>query len=734
MKKLLTTAGSIASIAVMASEKPNVLFIMTDQQSYNTISALADIYPESYSKSPNLDRLVNGGFTLTHTYAANPLSVPSRFALFTGHYGSVYKVLENSSAAAHGGLVREMLQTYGMGNIFKKAGYETYYAGKVHLPFASDNTNSNSMFAAPTSYGFTHYVTNDDRQICAMETANFLSNRNSTTPFLYVASFMNPHDICYESSTNLSSVVDMEGNPEAALVVKEARDVIASYDPDEFYDKIAPQLPYNFELTENFPTNIGIIGKDYPEDYWRRYRWTYAWMVERVDRQIGIVLDALEASDFADNTIVIFTSDHGEMQGAHHGTTKPIPYEEAQRVPFIIWGKGIQKGVRCDALACNGTDLIPTMCDLVDIEYPQLWYGRSFAAVAQGTASAPQRTHLYTEGRDFRSLHEGKVYKYSYFEKETVTPQNILIDMAKDYGEMVNIADQKSEKMQELIQIMQKIKQGLAQDAADAGGEMKSEVLFEEGFEKTDGFPATFSAVGGNAWEKNGYTGELWNLIYTSTANENKVYAASITSNNVLSGNQCMKFTIPARSFTPKSGSTPSAIRLRSVSDLLDLSQGNIGLSCWARVDGTKALSVVKSGKSTVKIATEWCEYTIKSAAISSNGEILIDFIPLSTTDFSTKNDYTVYFDNLQIIQDKIAMGSSTIEKEQDQFYYSKQTLHFHAPEHIKLVQLFNVHGQCLYTTQAVNKTLRLEGLQQGFYIVKAQTLVGELQVKKIML
>ena len=127
--KLFTkiTLGAFALPAMQVAAqttKPNIILIMTDQQSYNAISAHADMYGGSYFSTPNIDRLAKEGLSFIRTYCANPVSVPSRFALFTGMFGGQYGIRENQCAEADETEVRAMLAQNGMGAVFNRGGYE----------------------------------------------------------------------------------------------------------------------------------------------------------------------------------------------------------------------------------------------------------------------------------------------------------------------------------------------------------------------------------------------------------------------------------------------------------------------------------------------------------------------------------------------------------------------------------------------------------------------------------
>lgn len=449
-------ASSLITESAVSSEKnlkPNIILITTDQQSYNTISALAKFNRESgFFSTPNIDRIVKSGTAFNLTYCSNPVSVPSRFSLYTGLYGGQFSIRENLCRGAKAEEVRPVLAENGMGHVFAAAGYETVYAGKVHLPYAG--INSDSKFAAPESYGFQQYLTKDERAGLGQESAKFIRNRKpGGKPFLYVANFLNPHDICLEGSTNISEVVK-GGNkkPDIVATVKMMRERAAAIPENEFYEKIAPQLPYNFDVTDGYPDTKCSKKRflDLPENYWRKYRWTYAELVKLVDKHIGDVLDALDANpEIKKNTIVIFTSDHGEMQGAHRSMTKSLPFEECQRVPLIFSGWGIPEGKVINNVAVNnGVDLLPTICELAGIDCPDV-DGVSLAKCLK-TGDKLERDYIYIESETFVTVIKDG-FKYTYFDGDG--GREMLIDLTADYGEMKNIASEYPTKMAELKKI-----------------------------------------------------------------------------------------------------------------------------------------------------------------------------------------------------------------------------------------------------------------------------------------
>lgn len=471
--------GALAAPAMQIAaqtSKPNVILIMTDQQSYNAISAHADLYGGSYFSTPNIDRLAVNGLSFTRTYCANPVSVPSRFSLFTGMFGGQYGIRENRCPEVDETEVRTMLDNNGMGNVFTRGGYDTYYGGKVHLPFSGKA--GSSKFAAPAGYGFTDYFTEDERDGLGIASAKIIEEKaaqgKDVKPFLLVASFLNPHDICLESSTNLFPLVESKKEGKKDLIaqcVRQMRERAAAIDSVTFYQKHVPALPFNFAKTEDFPAFKKNVYKDFPNWYWQKYRWTYGQLVSLVDSHIGHILDALDRHpELKRNTIIVFTSDHGEMQGAHQTVTKNLPYEECQRVPFIFCGAGIPRGERDNSLVCNGTDLLPTLCQLAGIALPEKTDGISLAPRLLGRGEAPQRQALYIEGDGFSNVISG-TDKYTQFTKGG---GEMLIDLKADHGELKNIITENGAKAKALKDYIPAEKQKVMSDKVKNENKVKN--------------------------------------------------------------------------------------------------------------------------------------------------------------------------------------------------------------------------------------------------------------------
>jgi len=209
-------------------------------------------------------------------------------------------------------------------------------------------------------------------------------------------------------------------------------------------DDILASLPSNYNPTDNFPIKDFNMTFNFDAQKMRTHIWFYYRLMEQVDSEIGTVLDALEKSSFKDNTLIIFTSDHGDMAGSHNLTGKNLPYEECQRVPLIIAGNGIQKNVvDITTPVSTGWDILPTILDLMQIDVPSELHGISLRNKITKNEEI-DRKYLYYETKNSYGVIEDGKFKYSRFitrKPFTVYPpeNESLFDLETDPGELFNL-------------------------------------------------------------------------------------------------------------------------------------------------------------------------------------------------------------------------------------------------------------------------------------------------------
>ena len=173
---------------------------------------------------------------------------------------------------------------------------------------------------------------------------------------------------------------------------------------------------------------------------WRLHRWAYCRLTEMVDRQIGRVLDALRETGQEEDTVVIFSADHGDMDGSHRMEHKTVLYEEAARVPLIMSWKGVTHAgqVDRDHLVSNGLDLLPTICDYAGVVPPDDLEGVSLRTLVEGTPPGDWRERLHVESEFGHMVAAGR-YKYVLYDEGRDREQ--LVDLDSDPGEMSCVTD-----------------------------------------------------------------------------------------------------------------------------------------------------------------------------------------------------------------------------------------------------------------------------------------------------
>ena len=266
--------------------------------------------------------------------------------------------------------------------------------------------------------------------------------------------FINPHDICYMALRGLT--FDKPGfAPGKKLRAAEKKLVEAMKLPDgvseeEFFAKHCPPLSPNHEPQQDEPKAIGSLlarrtfrmkaRKEYSDRDWRLHRWAYHRLTEVVDRQVQVVLNALKESGQEKNTLVIFSSDHGDMDSAHKMEHKTALYEESANIPFLAMWKGhIPAGQVDDKhLVSNGLDLLPTVCDYAGTKRVSDPRGRSLRALFEGKAVAWRAT-LGVESEIGRMVVDKD--KYKYIKYDAVGKEEQLLDLNKDPHETTHLTN-----------------------------------------------------------------------------------------------------------------------------------------------------------------------------------------------------------------------------------------------------------------------------------------------------
>ena len=384
MKNVLQTTGTalgalLASAAllphtVQAQKRPNIIYIFTDQQSATMMSCTGN----KWLDTPAMDYIADNGIRFTRAYAPNPVSSPSRVGMMSGRMPNDFTsaqgdmVVDNGTSMRIRDLSDQVKQTT-LGAWMQKSGYDLVFGGKTHLPKA----------LMPKEQGF-RVLTDDQRDELAQKSAAFIRENKSDKPYFMIVSLINPHDICYMAIRDFPLT---EGHKKAAAQgnsatkrLDKAMQIPKGVSKEEFYAKLCPPLPEGYEIQQDEPKAMEAIFQrsefrreariHYTDEQWRMHRWAYCRLTEVVDAEIQLILDALKESGQEENTMVIFSSDHGDMDATHRLEHKSLLYEQAANIPFAVMWKGHIAPGRVDNthLVSNALDLLPTVCDYAGVK------------------------------------------------------------------------------------------------------------------------------------------------------------------------------------------------------------------------------------------------------------------------------------------------------------------------------------------------------------------------------
>ena len=423
-------------------KKPNIIFVFADQLRYQSCGFGGD----NSAITPNLDKFANNGINLTQAVSSMPVCSAFRASLLTGKYTTSTGMVINE--------LRMNTNHKSIAHCLTEAGYNTGYIGKWHLysnqlgnhedvnnshiPVGADRLGFDGYWAAynfhHTYYG-TYYHLNSKKKIfhkkntyepdaqtdMAIKYINkYKDNKN---PFYLTLSYGTPHDP-WEKNNVPKIYYDMFKNK--------------TLGPSKNYSNSLD--PYGDNWSNEHKTKKKIAE-------WMR---VYYAMTTNLDWNFGRLISSIEDAGIINNTIIIFTSDHGEMFGAHGRMKKNIFYEESIRVPFLIqWRDKLSSGLKLDTLLST-VDIMPTILGLVDVEIPKEVEGTDLSLVLKGERfEEPLFAFLmntgacaiWEDGHEWRAIRDKK-YTYAVYRGSKDLPRKeLFFDNMNDPFQLNNLID-----------------------------------------------------------------------------------------------------------------------------------------------------------------------------------------------------------------------------------------------------------------------------------------------------
>ena len=414
---------------ITQAERPNIVFIMSDDHAVSAVSAYEDWLAE-LAPTPNLDRIADNGMLMTRTFNTNSICGPSRASILTGKYSHVNGFFKNEKGGDFDGSQMTFPK------LFQKAGYQTAVIGKWHLgtnPTGFDYSKVMINWGGQGTYFNPVFLENgrdtivERKRHSTAQVANDAlrwldEDRDNDKPFMLMYQFKAPHRP-WEPAEEFQTLFTIEDFPyppnfnddyDGRKASKEQWMEIENHmnrrdlkiPPPDGLTKRELNDYYAYGNQGQFWTPSDTLqGKALKNWKYQTYIKDYLRCVAGVDKAVGQMLDYLEASGLAENTIVIYTSDQGFYLGEHGWFDKRWMYEESFRMPFMIsYPKLIQPKTTNSNLLLN-IDFAPTMLELAGISVPEDMQGTSF--VSQLHSNSPEvRDAVYYHYYEYPKWHK----------------------------------------------------------------------------------------------------------------------------------------------------------------------------------------------------------------------------------------------------------------------------------------------------------------------------------------
>ncbi|MBA4105503.1 MAG: sulfatase [Pirellula sp.] len=464
----LLAVGPVAA----AANQPNILFIFSDDHAYQAVSA----YGSGLNKTPHIDRLATEGVRFDRCYVTNSICGPSRACILTGKYSHKNGFCTNRD-------VFDNRQTT-FPKLLQKAGYQTAIIGKWHLMSEPQGFDHWEVLPGQGRYYSPQFDTAEGRitepgyvaDVITGKALHWLQERDQERPFMLMVQHKSPHrewspspkhggDRADEKIPEPKTLFDDYSN--RADAAKQATMRIADdmrlqedlkvYEPDSDYGRLlakrmssAEQAAWNaaYEPGNKEFAAANLEGEALVRWKYQRYMKDYLNTVQSVDDSVGELLDYLDKSGLAENTVVIYASDQGFYLGEHGWFDKRFMYEQSLRTPFLVRWPHVAKAGSVDERIVSNVDFAQTFLEMAGVAAPDDMQGRSLVTLLKGENPEDWRKSFYYQ------YYEGPPAEHSVAEHYGVTDgryklihyhklnQWELFDLATDPDEMQSVYGQ----------------------------------------------------------------------------------------------------------------------------------------------------------------------------------------------------------------------------------------------------------------------------------------------------
>jgi len=448
--------------SLQAADRPNILFIFTDDHALKAISAyggpLAGLAP-----TPNLDRIANGGMRFEHCLVSNSICAPSRAVVLTGKYSHLNGLKTNKDTFDGSQQTAPKL--------LRAGGYQTAIVGKWHLKSTPTGFDHFEVLKGQGQYYNPMLITNGKNvkhegyttDIITDQALKWLDQRDGEKPFFLMCQHKAPHGRWEPALRHLETFQDVKfPEPPTLFDDYSGRSAAAAGHKMGIADHMGPHrlmLEYSSKFT---PEQLKVFGGHYRPlneemqatvmDSQQRTRWNYQrYMrnylrcVKAVDENVGRLLDYLDEKGLADNTVVIYSSDQGFWLGEHGWFDKRWMYQESLHTPLMVRWPGVTKAGSVNEDLVSNMDFAETFLEVAGLKVPAEMQGHSLVPILHGKKPSNWRKvhyyHYYESGGHGVPLHFGVTdgrYKLIRFPEKHLDAWEFF-DLKKDPSEMKSV-------------------------------------------------------------------------------------------------------------------------------------------------------------------------------------------------------------------------------------------------------------------------------------------------------
>ena len=458
-KSLILCLVALAPICQIAeaAEKPNIIWIFSDDHSYQTIGAYGG-HLKQLNMTPNIDRLANEGMRFDRCYVSNSICGPSRAVLLTGKHSHLNGKLDN-----RGGFNHDQMN---FAKILQKNGYQTAMIGKIHLNGAMQGFDYWDVLPGQGKYNNPDFISEKGKEknigyvsdVITDKTLAWLkSQRDKSKPFMLMMHHKAPHRNWTPAKRHMSKYADVAIPEPPSLFDDYKGRGTAAHKQDMTIDKTMRMMGDlkvggRFAKNEQFKARNEYFekhkptGKDLVKWKYQLYMKDYLRCIWAVDESVGRLLDYLEKSGLSKNTVVMYCSDQGFYMGEHGWFDKRFMYEESYRTPLLVrWPDHVKAGSTNKELVQN-IDFAETFLDMAGIKAPEEMQGESIVPLMKGKEPTDWRKSLYYHYYEYPGAHsvrrhegvsEKRFKLVRYYGKDVPDGEEWeLFDLEKDPSEM----------------------------------------------------------------------------------------------------------------------------------------------------------------------------------------------------------------------------------------------------------------------------------------------------------